>query len=109
MRSLLKGKYTQIPQMHFSKNINPNDIFSIATPTTYTSVSTNVTMPKEAIIYDKLSKGVKTINTDDRKIITKHLNKKIITKHLKIITKYFKNITKYVPILEYVPWINKWL
>jgi len=102
MRSLLKGKYTQIPQMHFSKNINPNDIFSIATPTTYVEASTGVTMPKEAIMYEKISRGLKT--ADSGKIIIKHI------KHLKQIKQLnLKKLTKYIPLIDYIPWINKWV
>lgn len=52
MLTSLRGKYEQIPQIHFSKNIDIYDFFEIDKPTKYDHASINHLMPKEFVKYD---------------------------------------------------------
>lgn len=52
MLSSLRGKYEQIPQIHFSKNIDIYDYFEMDKPTKYDHPSINHLMPKEFVRYD---------------------------------------------------------
>ena len=52
MLTSLRGKYEQIPQIHFSKNIDIYDYFEIDKSTKYDHASINHLMPKEFVRYD---------------------------------------------------------
>lgn len=56
---LSSNGYTQRPQIHFSKCVNPYDPFKINVPTFYKNKAMTILMPRDDLIYSGISKPTK--------------------------------------------------